>query len=266
MNNDTADSLRVELSFAKADVAAVLATLWAASTVQEVLEFTKGPLQCLLPHGAFACTLGEFDSGIYRPKGVLTVNFPNGDWWSRQLSSGLFFDPFVRAWLATGAAQVITSLDSCPDQGSVEALNRGELQNVAAYGVRDVAAACLSFFTFHRLPEGRRAEHRIALRLVVPQLHSALAAIFHRHEGFSQGVAINAGDETANVLRLTDREREVLNWIRLGKTNAEVASILGVCYKTVKNQVQKILIKLRVNNRTQAVAAALARGLLDLAS
>lgn len=265
-NNDIPASRSVESSYSRANLADVLATLWAASSVQEVLSFTQGPLQCLLPHGAFACTIGACDSGAYWPKAVLTVNFPNEDWWSRQLSTGLFFDPFLRVWLATGEAQVVTSSDRGLDRRIQEALIRGGLRNVASYGVRDVTATCLSFFTFHRLPEGPAADHHIALKLVVPQLHSALAAIFHKRAGFSQTEPIHRSIESANVLRLTDREREVLNWVRLGKTNAEVASILGVSYKTVKNQVQTILVKLRVNNRTQAVAAALARGLIDLAS
>ena len=62
---------------------------------------------------------------------------------------------------------------------------------------------------------------------------------------------------------LAPREREVLEWVRQGKTNAKVASILGISYKTVKNQMQSILVKLRVNNRAQAVATAIERGLLS---
>lgn len=169
----------------------------------------------------------------------------------------------MRAWLTTGSTQVITSSDRGLDYPSTEALNRGGLRNVAAYGVRDVAAGCLSFFTFHRLAEELRADYHIALKLVVPQLHSALAAIFHQTQSFPQTPSADSGADKPNIFRLTDREREVLNWIRLGKTNAEVASILGVSRGTVKNQVQTILTKLRVSNRAQAVAAALARRLLD---
>lgn len=93
MNNDKADSRRVKSSFSKANVADVLSPLWAASTVQDVLGFTQGPLQRLLPHGAFAFTMGQFDSGVYRPKAVLTVNFPHAVWWNTQLSSGIFLIP-----------------------------------------------------------------------------------------------------------------------------------------------------------------------------
>lgn len=61
---------------------------------------------------------------------------------------------------------------------------------------------------------------------------------------------------------LSGREREVLHWMREGKTNPEIALILGLSFKTVKNQVQSILVKLRVSNRAQAVARAIAAGLL----
>ena len=52
---------------------------------------------------------------------------------------------------------------------------------------------------------------------------------------------------------LSAREAEILRWISLGKTNPEIGSILGISSFTVKNHVQRILRKLDVINRTQAV-------------
>jgi DNA-binding CsgD family transcriptional regulator len=63
--------------------------------------------------------------------------------------------------------------------------------------------------------------------------------------------------------RLTERERQVLKWISIGKTNWEIGKILGISEFTVKNHVQNLLKKLSVTNRTQAVTKAIARGLLD---
>jgi DNA-binding NarL/FixJ family response regulator len=62
---------------------------------------------------------------------------------------------------------------------------------------------------------------------------------------------------TGNVLlrrRLTAREREVLAELRRGRTNKEIASRLMVSTTTVNKHVQKILKKLEVKTRTQAVA------------
>lgn len=61
--------------------------------------------------------------------------------------------------------------------------------------------------------------------------------------------------------RLTPREREVLHWITEGKSNAAIASILGVAPGTVKQHVEHILQKLGVENRTAAAAFARQRGL-----
>ena len=56
---------------------------------------------------------------------------------------------------------------------------------------------------------------------------------------------------------LTRREHEILGWIYHGKTNIEIGMILRISPLTVKNHVQKILRKLNVVNRTQAVGKAL---------
>jgi DNA-binding NarL/FixJ family response regulator len=51
---------------------------------------------------------------------------------------------------------------------------------------------------------------------------------------------------------LTDREREVLNLIAEGASNAQIARSLGLSLKTVQNYVSRILDKLQVADRTQA--------------
>jgi DNA-binding CsgD family transcriptional regulator len=53
---------------------------------------------------------------------------------------------------------------------------------------------------------------------------------------------------------LSLREQEILNWIAEGKTNAEIAVILGISSFTVKNHAQRIFRKLDVSNRTEAVS------------
>lgn len=58
---------------------------------------------------------------------------------------------------------------------------------------------------------------------------------------------------------LSARESEILAWVALGKTNPEIGSILGISTFTVKNHVQRILKKLDVTNRTQAVGKTTAR-------
>jgi DNA-binding NarL/FixJ family response regulator len=55
---------------------------------------------------------------------------------------------------------------------------------------------------------------------------------------------------------LTSRENKVLQWLAEGKSNAEIAKILGVAPGTVKLHVEHILAKLGVENRTAAASYA----------
>jgi len=49
-----------------------------------------------------------------------------------------------------------------------------------------------------------------------------------------------------------------------GKKNKDIASMLGITEATVKSHVSAILMRLNVNDRTEAVVTALRRGLVHL--
>jgi DNA-binding CsgD family transcriptional regulator len=61
---------------------------------------------------------------------------------------------------------------------------------------------------------------------------------------------------------LTGRQREVLTWVGRGKTSSEVAIILGLSERTVNFHCDHAVKRLEVANRTQAVAKAIAHGLI----
>lgn len=71
-----------------------------------------------------------------------------------------------------------------------------------------------------------------------------------------------AGDDDAPypLHRLTERERQVLAQLIEGKPNKAIANELGVQEVTVKLHIRKLLRKLKVSNRTQAVTVALQSG------
>ena len=62
---------------------------------------------------------------------------------------------------------------------------------------------------------------------------------------------------------LTTREREILQLLADGMSNADVATKLFISQETVKSHVRHILAKLEADTRTQAVAIALREAIID---
>lgn len=62
--------------------------------------------------------------------------------------------------------------------------------------------------------------------------------------------------------QLTDRETEVLGWLARGLSNQEIATTLFLGETTIKTHVSRILTKLNVRDRVQAVIVAYESGLI----
>lgn len=63
---------------------------------------------------------------------------------------------------------------------------------------------------------------------------------------------------------LSTREQEVLMWSKQGKSSWEIAEILSISERTVNFHVKNIMQKLSAVSRTQAVALAIERGLINI--
>ncbi len=75
--------------------------------------------------------------------------------------------------------------------------------------------------------------------------------------GIEKGVA-----DILTVGILTQRQRDILDWVKEGKTNFEIAAITGISENTVRTHLKRIFMKLEVHSKAQAVAAALQIGVL----
>lgn len=64
------------------------------------------------------------------------------------------------------------------------------------------------------------------------------------------------------AIALTGKERHVLDLVAQGKSNKEMAKLLGIAPETIKSHMKNIFTKLQVDSRAQAAVAAKASGLI----
>ncbi len=113
-----------------------------------------------------------------------------------------------------------------------------------------------SGFLLKRVPPAELLE---AVRIVTAGESLVFPAITRRLIERYSGVRPTA-DQARRLDDLTDREREVLQLVAKGRSNAEIADELYVGHETVKSHVKSVLLKLGVRDRTQAVITAYETG------
>ena len=220
-------------------------------------SWTQGLLQSLIRHEVLVCALRNGAPPAFRVDSFSTL-VPDAAIFSELLGDASVATSLIKVWKERRFNPVIC--DS--GEGSAlwndrleRAFARAGITQVLAHGSHGVDGEADSFFLFagQSRVEGAAARERQAYvaRLVVPFLHAAWVRS-QIHETTERD---HLAPAAAGVL--TAREQEILRWIYLGKSNGEVGSILGISPLTVKNHVQKILRKLNVVNRTQAVGKAL---------
>jgi two-component system NarL family response regulator len=96
-----------------------------------------------------------------------------------------------------------------------------------------------------------------------PQVWEMIREVHAGKSSLPREVAAQLADSMAEP-ELSQRELQVLKQMALGKSNKEIGQVLYISEHTVKNHVQAILEKLHAVGRTQAVALAAQRGLVNI--
>lgn len=234
----------------------------AALRVQARSQFfswTQGALQSLIRHELLICALRSGDAALFcvdsfstalRDASALAEAF--------QRESSLAVT-LANAWEEARFAPVTCETNRSPLAGTAFArdLDRVGASKLIAHGTHDVHGHVTSLFAFASRPERIGPRQEYFVRLAVPFLHMA----WLRSQVHGNGKGSVPKPAAPSVL--TVREMEILRWIYLGKSNFEIGVILSISPLTVKNHVQKILRKLNVLNRTQAIGKALELRILN---
>lgn len=102
----------------------------------------------------------------------------------------------------------------------------------------------------------------VAAIRVVAQGHSLLAPEVTQRV-IARSTERERGPRAAGLDDLTERELDVLSAMGKGLSNGEIATTLFVSETTVKSHVSRVLMKLGVRDRVQAVIVAHESGLMD---
>jgi DNA-binding CsgD family transcriptional regulator len=93
-----------------------------------------------------------------------------------------------------------------------------------------------------------------ALKLLVPFVDSALRRMPPAPVRQPGAERSQVEQMVVRLAQLSERERQIMVWVAMGKTNPEIGCILHISEFTVKNHMKSIFSKLDVSNRAQAVA------------
>jgi transcriptional regulator EpsA len=107
------------------------------------------------------------------------------------------------------------------------------------------------YIALSRSPRAVNGSHERLLALADIVIHQIDVA--YRKVAALQSTKLGSGGCPPSII-LSIREEEITYWVCQGKTNSEIAQILGISVNTVKNHVHRIFDKLGASNRTQAVA------------
>ncbi len=250
-------------------VEAVVASAESALDVSRRYQFfvwTQGSLQVLLPHQLAIC-------GAYlRHRHELVYDTFN----SVPVDSALFgrfaddggvaMNRLQNHWLAGHCKPVVLDVDQLPGEG-MEGLRQGlraaGLQELLLHGVSrpQRRSEIESFFVF-AWQQRYGPRHKLCCELLMPHLHTT----WQRVQGFERELKAlppPGNHRSPATSQITERERQILRWLREGFSNPRIGEGLGISALTVKNHVQKILRKLNASNRAQAVAIAISLNLLS---
>ena len=221
-------------------------------------SWTQGLLQSLIRHELLICTLCLGKPPAFRADGFsMTTPDPT------QLSDIFLRDTSVvpallKAWEERRYQPVVIDMTATvlgSGSFSREAERLGGTQ-LLVHGVHDADGRALTLFTFACRPGSVGPRQVYLAQLLAPALHVAWVRTQLQRTPTSADKASNQGV-------LTVRELDILKWIYLGKSNFEIGAILKISPLTVKNHVQKILRKLNVVNRTQAIGKSLELRILN---
>ena len=227
-------------------------------THADLWRWLQGDVQKWLPHDILVVGWGDFRSGdlqydvISSLPGLRTHLLP-----ASRIAPLVSY--FRDCWTAAMSQPCQLDMGSCGQllgeagQGWAPAPGTPEMQTALVHGVGDTRLGGERIFaalSSELAPAGSAA----ALKLLVPFIDSALRRMPPAPVKQPGAERVQVEQLVVRLGQLSERERQIMVWVAMGKTNPEIGMILDISEFTVKNHMKSIFSKLDVTNRAQAVA------------
>ena len=229
------------------------------ATHADLWLWLQGDVQCWLPHDIMLIGWSDFRTTDLRYDIVSSlpgVRTQSCDAARTSRLLGYFRDCWVAAQQSpclldtSGLTDFLG--DPLPDCGLSRAMSR--MQSAFVHGIGDGRPCGQRVFVTLSAQASPPPGTGTMLKLLLPFIDTALRRM-------PPTPLRQIGQEHARVeslmlhlASLSERERQIMVWVAMGKTNPEIGSILCISEFTVKNHMKSIFAKLDVSNRAQAVA------------
>lgn len=204
----------------------------------------------LLPHGMLLAVIGQRRFDHLVPLQTIGVRYPPAARAHFADAIHIRERPVIERWLKDREATVI---DVPMDNARLSAREIADIQTLGlgrlgVHGVPDLSSNMASYFSFAQVSTDLERGHVAALlTLLCPLLHVAICRL-------------RTPPESNPFSTLTAIERELLRWLAAGRTNQEMAMLRERSPATIRNQLEKLYLKLGVSSRAEAVGLALSWG------
>ncbi len=217
-------------------------------------SWAHGPVQSLIPHEILLCGLAD-ESGYLLHERFTACRYFKDDHYHRVIHPGDgLISQLAQEWHSASEPRLIAAQHG--EAGGWNArLTDLELKNIAFHGMGWINGQIKGYASFSRVRAPFDSRLALYIDILLPPLLATLARVLANEARTRASSNRPAG-------LITAREVEVLTWVRDGKTNDEIAAILGLSMLTVKNHLRHAMKKLVVRTRGQAVAKAIALGFL----
>jgi transcriptional regulator EpsA len=228
----------------------------------DLLTWLQGEVQHYLPHEIMLVAWGDFSSGSIRHDiisplpGVRTAQ-------SEAAVLSPLIGLFYNRWVELGRLPCTSSVIA-PDKPSTRmtlstqpqcsfGLALEGMRSSLLHGISDERGRNDCLYVIFSSEDTLNDSTLGAMEILLPYLDTAMRRVAPLPQLPGQMPRL-AGSKVNGNHRLSEREAEIMDWVRKGKTNAEIGSILCISSYTVKNHLHQIFRKLDVYNRVQAVS------------